>query len=415
MVTVVMEQTSKIEEIKIAGFRSLKNLTWQPAKLNLVIGRNGSGKSNLLKFFELISASAEGNLSEYIRISGGIKELLWDGDADNIKFNFDATMPNLQSNSLTYELTLTQVGNTSLYRVEHELLANYEQVQKGLKTEPFKLIERQGTRNRLFDENQRSLSAKIEETGEEETLLSLTDSPFIEKKYRQAAYFKDYLKNWRVYQDIRTDRKSFMRSEPVLRHEKQVSTDGQNLINVMYTLYESRDNTTFREIVDEALQAVFGKEYRQLSFPVNESGKIEMAIRWNSLRRATTAANLSDGTLRFLFLLAIFANPSPASLIALDEPELGLHPSMLPIVAEFATNAAKKSQVIITTHSPQFLSAFDKDAEPVITVAEWLDGETHLLNLANDRLAYWLERYTLGELFDSGEFENLAKEALGVA
>ena len=111
--------------------------------------------------------------------------------------------------------------------------------------------------------------------------------------------------------------------------------------------------------------------------------------------------------MRFLFLLAILANPKPPPLIAIDEPEVGLHPSMLPIVAEYARDAANRTQLILTTHSPEFLDAFGKDP-PTTTVAEWRDGETRLRILAGERLDYWLEKYTLGDLYRSSELEAMA-------
>src|SRR5439155_24136912 len=111
-----------------------------------------------------------------------------------------------------------------------------------------------------------------------------------------------------------------------------------------------------------------------------------------------------DGTLRFLFLLAVLANPSPPPLIAIDEPETGLHPSMLPIVAEYAKDASNHSQVILTTHSPELLDAFG-DIPPTTTVVERHDGETKLRVISGDDLHYWLKQYTLGDLFRSKELE----------
>ena len=108
----------------------------------------------------------------------------------------------------------------------------------------------------------------------------------------------------------------------------------------------------------------------------------------------------------FLFLLAVLANPSPPSLIAIDEPETGLHPSMLPIVAEYARDAAERTQVILTTHSPEFLDAFGDDVPPT-TVAECRDGETDLRVLSGGQLDYWLRQYTLGELYRYNELENM--------
>ncbi len=102
--------------------------------------------------------------------------------------------------------------------------------------------------------------------------------------------------------------------------------------------------------------------------------------------------------------MAALANPSPPPLIAIDEPETGLHPSMLPIVAEYARDAAQRTQVILTTHFPELLDAFGNDP-PTTTVVEWKDGQTQLRVLTGDRLDYWLKKYTLGELYRSKELE----------
>lgn len=102
--------------------------------------------------------------------------------------------------------------------------------------------------------------------------------------------------------------------------------------------------------------------------------------------------------------MAILANPEPESLIAIDEPEVGLHPGMLPVVAEFACEAARRTQVILTTHSPQFLDAF-REEPPTTTVAHWVDGESRLSVVDGEELARWLEEYSLGALFRSGELE----------
>ena len=153
-----------------------------------------------------------------------------------------------------------------------------------------------------------------------------------------------------------------------------------------------------------AMRAAFGDDFEDLTFPPAADQRVQMRLRWRSLKSAQSAADLSDGTIRFLLLLAILANPEPESLIAIDEPEVGLHPGMLPIVAEFAREAARKSQVILTTHSPQFLDAFGQEP-PTTTVAQWVDGATQLSVVDGEELARWLAEYSLGALFRSGELE----------
>jgi len=103
-------------------------------------------------------------------------------------------------------------------------------------------------------------------------------------------------------------------------------------------------------------------------------------------------------------MLTVLANPNPPPLIAIDEPETGLHPCMLPIIAEYAVNASTHTQVVLTTHSPEFLDAFH-ESTPSITVVEWKNGQTQLRTLSDQALAYWLDKYSLGELYDSGELE----------
>src|SRR6185369_4743105 len=210
---------------------------------------------------------------------------------------------------------------------------------------------------------------------------------------------------WSIYQDLRVDRESPIRQASVARFEKRIDSDGQNLVPVLHTLYS--EDRSFKNTVDAALRAAFGGDYEELSFPPAADQRVQLRLRWRSLQSGQPAANLSDGTLRFLLLVAILANPDPGDLIAIDEPETGLHPSMFPILAELAAEAAERTQVIFTTHSPQFLDAF-RDEPPTTTVAEWVEGETRLSTIDGEELKRWLESYSLGSLFRSGSLEGLA-------
>ena len=186
------------------------------------------------------------------------------------------------------------------------------------------------------------------------------------------------------------------------RREAYLNADGQNLVSVLHTLYSiDRD---FKNEINTAMRTAFSDDFDEIVFPPAADQRIQLRLRWRSLEREQSAADLSDGTLRFLFLLAALANPSPPPLIAIDEPETGLHPSMLPIVAEYARDAANRTQVILTTHSPELLDAFGNEP-PTTTVVEWKDGQTVLKVLSGDRLDYWLKKYTMGELYRSKELE----------
>ncbi len=336
-----------------------------------------------------------------------MEPLVWDGSAESIRLMFTASpvdkTRSIQIDSLTYDLEMERLGKrSSAYRIGHELLANYYRVETGERAGPFKFLERQGLDARVFDENERALIASEESMSEEETLLSLAAGPFTAN--RHIPLFQAQLASWSVYHDLHVNRDAPIRQAAVTRTEKRVDPDGQNLISVLHTLYTG--DRDFKKDIDSAMRVAFSNDYEELVFAPAADQRIQLRVRWKSLRREQTAADLSDGTLRFLFLLTVLASPNLAPVIAIDEPETGLHPSMLPIVAEYAVDASQRAQVILATHSPQFLNAFC-DTVPATTVTSWSEGETQLRTLDGDALKEWLKDYSLGSLFLSSELEEM--------
>lgn len=417
----------RILELNLDGYRSFKSQTWSPGPLNVLIGPNASGKSNLLRVLETLSAAARGELGRYVQQEGGIAPILWDGQVR--QFSLRARMSPFppytdeSRHALTYELRLEQLGTSSAYRIAEERLANYSRVVSGEMQEPFKLLERDPRHAVIFSmESQRfeavstatptttpdpsqpsgNTIAPISSLAEEETLLSAASGPFAANRF--VAEFQRVMSTWSIHHDFQTHREAAIRAPQVTRHEARVSADGQNLISVLHTLYTG--DREFEEEVNRAMRAAFGDDFAKLVFPPAADQRIQMRIRWKSLQREQPASDLSDGTLRFLFLLAVLANPSPPGLIAIDEPETGLHPSMLPIVAEYAREASRRTQVILTTHSPEFLDAF-RDDPPTTTVVERHEGATLLRTVSGEDLEYWLQEYTLGELYRSNQLETM--------
>ena len=184
-----------------------------------------------------------------------------------------------------------------------------------------------------------------------------------------------------------------------------LNAGGDNLVPVLHTLYTG--NRVFKKAIDEGMTAGFGEEYDQLVFQPASAQQIQLAVQWKSSSDPHAGQDLSDGTLRFLFLLTLLAHPEPPPLVAIEEPDVGLHPSMLPIIAEYAAVASLKTQLVITSHSPEFLDAFT-DCSPTVTLCHWEDGQTELHTLDGERLQTWLDQYRLGRLFTSGELEALA-------
>ncbi len=397
----------KILRLNVKGFRSLKDVSWEPEDLNIIIGPNATGKSNLLRMLELISVSAAGGLGKYVQKWGGMEPLLWDGSADKIEFSVETSPINPSSQSdigdnLTYTLAMERVGRASFFQITRELLSDERPQIADALTEPSVLLKRTKTQSTILDEmgEPRSTDHEIDA---EESVLSSARNPFARVDHTLAA-FCSYLAGWSVYHDLHVDAEATIRQPAVTRYEKHVLPDGQNLVSVLHTLYtEDRD---FRSNIDDAMKTAFNGSYEELAFPPAAEQRIQMGIRWKPLRRVQVAPDLSDGTLRFLFLLAVLASPSPAPVIAIDEPEVGLHPSMLRIIAEYAVEASRRAQVIFTTHSAQFLDAFG-DTKPATTVAKWPNGETQFKKLQGEALDYWLKEYSLGSLYGSGELEEI--------
>lgn len=393
----------KILSLSCQRFRSFRSLdAWRPAALNVLIGPNSSGKSNLLRNIDFLAASAQGRLGRTIQEAGGLDPLIWDGDGDNLAIALECSHPNDEKSSLNYNLRLERLGAGGDFSIGLERLADFQSVRAKRSKQPFKFIDRQGVRVRLFDEDEQSLVAPEDEIPVDETIVSLAKGPFTAD--RCISLFRAQLAGFSVYHDFHTNRDAVVRQPAITRLEKRVNADGQNLISVLHTLYTG--DRDFKNEINDAMRAAFGPDFEELVFPPASDQRIQLRIRWRSLKREQSAAELSDGTLRFLFLLTVLASPDPAPVIAIDEPETGLHPSMFPIIAEYAVEASKKAQVILTTHSPQLLDAFS-GTRPQTTVVQREEGETRLRVLEDAKLAEWLEAYSLGSLFKTGELEEM--------
>ncbi len=391
----------KITKLHIQGFRSLRDVTWQPGDLNVVIGPNGSGKSNLLALLEMMAVSAQGGLGKHVQSLGGMDALVWDGQAESISCEIES----LHSKTLTvpeppqlYMLALQRLGHGSAYVANAELLLGLPDVVAGT---PPRYMARNDQSASYMDEDGQFRAVAAEQLSADESLLSLLRTgiaPHIRQFQRELASIS-------IYRFLDTGSDAAVRRPVITRMEQRVAADGQNLISVLHTLYTG--DRQFKSDINAAMRTAFGDDFEELVFPPAADQRIQLRVRWKSLKREQSAADLSDGTLRFLYLLAILASPNPAPVIAIDEPETGLHPSMLPVIAEFAVDAATRAQVILTTHSPQMLDAFGS-TRPTTTVAQWRNGETVLHTIKDADLDYWLKEYTLGNLFKSGELEQMA-------
>lgn len=401
----------EITTLSIKGFRSLRDVTWHPGKLNVLIGPNGSGKTNLLRALALLKQATGGDLEQAVVRSGGLAQICWDGEhREGIRWNLesqDAWLTHgdeVNPQKLTYELFLHGgyvSGDLGGFSVKHELLADYARVKSGEKPEPFKFLERDLRHAVFFDASENKLTAPEERVKSKETLLSQVGGLF---SAAETGIFHAFLTSLGIYHELIVNDDAEVRRATVARREIQLREDGQNLIAVLHTLYST--NRAFKTQLNSAMRAAFGRDFDELEFPPAEDQRVQMRLHWRPLKSSHSSGELSEGTLRLLMLIAVLANPRRGDFVAVDEPESYLHPGMFPIIADLAAEAAESSQVVFTTHSPQLLDALGTKS-PVTTVTELVEGATQLRNLDSEELGRWMKRYTLGELFRSGELEAL--------
>lgn len=388
----------RLRKLEVSGFRSLADVVWEPGSLNVLIGPNGGGKSNLLRALVMLREAALGKLSGFVQGEGGMEPLVWDGTAEIVRCACETVEgdPSTPSASWQYNLILARVRGESPYRIGRETLLGRSASDES--PSPLKLIERNDKNTFIL-----STSGMWELTEWEfeqvETVLSGFNSSI--GTHPLGHGFRRSLAKWLLY---RTPNTEAMRLPVLVSFDRQINPNGSNLIQVLHTLYTS--NRSFKRDLDAAMYAAFGDEFEELVFPPASDQRIQLRVRWRSLHREQSAADLSEGTLRFLFLLTALASAPPSSLIAIEEPELGLHPGMMAIVAEFAETTAARSQVILTTHSPALLDALGEHT-PTVTVVESHEGRTELRQIADDTLRFWVDRFSLGELFRSRQLESL--------
>ncbi|MEA4855166.1 MAG: AAA family ATPase [Solidesulfovibrio sp.] len=390
-----------IKRLEVKGFKSLKDVVWEPGPLTILIGPNGSGKTNLLLSISLLQSIASGHLEKFVYTHGGITQIAWDGLSPFLEINTTIEFNIFESLS-NIHYSLQMATHPLRFRILREVCVEEHFETSDQKTIHDVLIQRIPGEYKISDHD------GLEDVSQQalnihESLLSIVSTPYHSNS--SLYMLSTSILRSTIYSNINVDRQDTIRKPQVVRYNKSLDSDGQNLVNVLHTLYS--ENRDFENDINTAMRAAFGDDFGRLVFPPAADQLVQLRIRWKSLKREQSMLDLSDGTIRFLFLMTVLCNPEPPSLIAIDEPETGLHPSMFPIIAEYAAEASKRTQVIFSTHSPQFLDAFG-EYNPTTTVTVRKDGETKIKNLDGDTLKQWLEHYSLGTLFLSGDLEALA-------
>jgi len=356
--------------------------------LNVLIGPNGSGKSNLIEALALLRA-APGDLRAVIRRGGGVSEWIWKGNPKGVA-SIDAVLCNPAGTQPLRHVLAFHEENQS-FRLVDERIENEMPSSPG-QPEPYFFYRYQHGRPVL---NVRGEERRLEREYVEPdaSILSQRRDP---DSYPEIFFLSDVYGKARIYREWTFGRNAVFR-EPQkadMRNDR-LEEDFSNL-----GLFLSRLNKLPR--AKNAVLAGLHDFYEEFSDfnVIPEGGTVQ--VFFTEKEFSIPAVRLSDGTVRFLCLLAILCDPEPPPLVCIEEPELGLHPDILPKVADLLVRAAERTQLIVTTHSDILVDAMTERPSAVI-VCEKHEGQTEMRRLDAQALAGWLENYRLGELWTRGE------------
>ncbi len=371
--------------------------------LNVVIGPNGSGKSNILEAIDLLRASAT-DLVAPVRAGGGTEEWLWKGTESLPVAEVDATLYNPNGiMALRHRISFASVGQR--FDLVDEAIENereefegatdvrfFYRYQAGHPVLSIRAVDIDGA---VTDRERRERKLQREDLAPNQSVLSQRRDP---DQYPEITYLGDQYKQFKLYREWNMGRNTTPRNpQPVDMPSDFLAEDASNLGLVLNHLDLMGDirNLLFSQI--EQFYEQF--ERYQVYF---QGGTVQVYFHEKELFRPVPATRLSDGTLRFLCLVSILCHPSPPPLICIEEPEIGLHPDILPIVAELLIEASHRTQVIVTTHSDILVDALSHVPEAVL-VCEKESNATSVRRLEQEQLRIWLNEYSLGDLWRSGE------------
>lgn len=357
------------DRVKVAGFRSIAQLDLHLRPINILIGPNGAGKSNFLEVFTLVQQLATGHLQEYVHWHGGANRLLHNGQ-----------------------------GRTPRLELEFHFLPHGYRLSLGATAADTFALEQEGG---LFKTGQNNPSPFFESLTAPGATESDLATPATRPRGPVAQYAYDTLQSWRVYhfRDTRPAapvKQSHPLGDPVLRE------DAGNLAALLWRLRHA-ELPVYQRLV-RTIQRVI-PFFQDFYFAGPYDAGQSIGLHWRDPRNPDlifSAHDLSDGSLRFICLATLLLQAPGPGVVLLDEPELGLHPFALQVLAGLLRRAAAHATIIVATQSPTFINEFNP--ADLVVVDRNAAGESTFTRPDEAVLTPWLARYPLGELWQKNVF-----------
>ena len=355
-----------LEYIKIEGFKSIKAMELELKSINVLIGSNGSGKSNFIAFFRMVHAIFNRQLQRYV-IEEKADNLLYFGRKTTASLSGKMIFTDDEVNKNAYLFELNQTNEGGLFIHKEVLEFNVEKNN---------YYQNNVTFNDLAESNiQKSTS------------------------FSEYGYLKQYLSYIQIYHFHDTSATSMLRKECDMADNLYLKPDGRNLPAFLYYL-KMEHPKTFRRL-EKTIQQVAPYIDHFLLEPNRTGNKKEIELRWvekSDLQSNFSAYQFSDGTLRFIALATVLMQPEPPAVIIIDEPELGLHPQSISKLAALIKSASAKTQIIVSTQSVNLVDCFDPENIIAVDRSEE-EKQSVFKRLESDSLKNWLDDYSLGDLW----------------
>lgn len=360
--------------------------------LNVLIGPNASGKSNFIEVLELLRATPT-DFAAAIRDGGGAEEWVWKGDYQPPKIEVETPLFPMINQPLRYRLSFHTVGP-----------------RVNIIDEAVEKATPQGARPYFyytFQQGRPVINIRVRTPGEQtkERKLqwderSLDQSVLSQRKDRDLYPELYWLGQW--FQSIQTFREWTFGRYGALRQPQRADLpehwllpDSSNLAMVLNQI-EHRSGPIFNQYLQR-----FFPRFERMSTLIS-GGTVQFYLHESGFHAPIPATRLSDGTIRFIALLATLLVPKPPPLVCIEEPELGLHPDAVALLADLLVEASQRMQLVITTHSDALVSALTNQPAAIVA-CERPGAGTVLRRLDPEKLAHWLNDYLLGDLWRMGE------------
>ncbi len=368
-----------ITKIAISGYRSLRDVRLGLGALNVVTGPNGSGKSSLYRAVRLLADIAQGRIIQSLAAEGGLHSTLWAGPESfsrAMKKGQQAIEGTVRKASISLKLGFAgddygyaidlglPIPSSSQFARDPEIKAESQWIGQTL-TRANVFAARNGPSVRIRDDSG-SWQQVFQHLAPFDSMMTHCSDP---REAPELLLLRERMRDWRFYDHFSTDRDAPARKPQIGTYTPVLGSDGSDLAAAMQTIREignARD-------LDEAIADAFPGCDIEIA---NSDGFFELQMSQHGLLRCLKAAELSDGTLRYLLLVAALLSPRPPALMVLNEPETSLHPDLLPALARLIARAAKRSQIIIVSHASALVSDLEEVPQARRIVLEKHLGET---------------------------------------